>query len=200
MMMNENPLARLLMPVSRLLALLAGYLMLGLALMITTEIILRRFFSFSLQGSDEYGGYALAILASFGFSYALLERAHTRVEILVERVGPGPQAILNLFSCWCIALMAMFIAWRGGAALSESLEFQSLSGTPLMTPIWKPQLAWVIGLVIFTIVSCSIALHATWLTLRNSRRLNRLYGIKTLEEVIEEERIETRDNPEGLRS
>ncbi|MFN7103007.1 MAG: TRAP transporter small permease subunit [Pseudorhizobium sp.] len=197
--MNDNPLAKTIMPIARLMALIAGYLVLGLSLLITIEVILRTFFNFSLQGSDEYGGYALAVLASFGFSYALLERAHTRVEIVVERVGAGAQAVLNLFSCWCVAVMAMFIAWRGYGALMESIEFGSLSGTPLMTPLWMPQLAWVTGLVFFAIVSTSISVHATVLAAQNRLRLNRLYGIKTLEEIIEEERVETQDGLEGFR-
>lgn len=196
---NDNPLARSLMPVARLMALIAGYLVLGLSLLITLEVVLRTFFNFSLQGSDEYGGYALAILASFGFSYALLERAHTRVEIVVERVSTGMQAALNLFSCWCVALLAVFIAWRGNAALMESLEFGSLSGTPLMTPLWMPQLVWVVGLSFFAIVSSSIAVHATLLIVRNRRWLNRHYGIKTLEEIIEEERVELQGSPEAFR-
>jgi TRAP-type C4-dicarboxylate transport system permease small subunit len=195
---NDNPVARALMPLARLLALIAGYMLLGLTLVITAEVMLRTFFNFSLQGSDEFGGYTLAILAAFGFSYALLERAHTRVEILTERVPPGPQALLNLVSCWCIALMALFIAWRGWAALMESIEFGSLSGTPLMTPLWQPQVIWVGGLVFFAITATAIALHAAVLTARNYHLLNRFYGIKTLDEIIEEERVDIQEPQEAF--
>ncbi len=199
MITNDNPLTRSLLPIARLMALIAGYMLLGLTLLITAEVVMRSAFNFSLQGSDEYGGYVLAILAAFGFSYALMERAHTRVEIIVERVGTGPQVILNLISCWCVALMAAFIAWRSWAALSESLEFGSLSGTPLMTPLWMPQLAWVAGLVVFGITATLIALHATLLAVKNRRQLNRFYGIKTLDEIIEEERVEIGNNSEAFR-
>jgi TRAP-type C4-dicarboxylate transport system permease small subunit len=196
---NDNPLTRPLLPIARLMALVAGYMLLGLTILITVEVVLRSALSLSLQGSDEYGGYVLAVLAAFGFSYALLERAHTRVEIIIERIGTGPQAALNLFSCWCVALMAVFIGWRSWAALSESLEFGSLSGTPLMTPLWMPQLAWVAGLIVFAITAALSAVHATLLVLKNRRDLNRFYGIKTLDEIIEEERVETTDNPEAFR-
>lgn len=188
-MTPENPVARALLPTARWLALLAGYLLLGLALLVTAEILLRRFVNVSLQGGDEFGGYVLAILAAFGFSYALLERAHTRVEILIERVGRGPQAILNLVSAWCIALMACFMAWRSYAALSESIEFQALSGTPLMTPLWQPQLLWFAGLLFFAITATAVALHASWLIGQGRSRLNRFYGVKTLDEIIEEETV-----------
>ena len=175
------------MPVARILALLAGYSLLGLSFLVTAEILLRRFLNFSLQGGDEFGGYVLAIIAAFGFAYTLLERAHTRVEIIVERVSPGAQAWLNVVSSWCIASMGIFLAWRAGATLLESIEFNSLSGTPMMTPLWQPQVLWVIGLLFFALTSSAVAIHSTALLSSESRRLNALYGIKTLDEIIEEE-------------
>lgn len=197
-MATDNPVNRALMPVARLLALAAGYGLLGLALLVTVEILLRRFMNFSLQGGNELGGYVLAILAAFGFSFALLERAHTRVEILIERVSGRPQAWLNLISAWCIALMAMFMAWRAGGALMESIEFGSLSGTPLMTPLWQPQSLWVLGLTFFGITALAIAVHSTVLLLRDYRELNRLYGTKSLEEIIEEETVSTFEAREAV--
>lgn len=190
-MTTDNPVNRALMPIARFLALAAGYGLLGLALLVTVEILLRRFMNFSLQGGDEFGGYVLAILAAFGFSYALLERAHTRIEILVERVPARPQAWLNLISSWCIALMAAFMAWRAGSALLESIEFGSLSGTPMMTPLWQPQSLWLAGLIFFAVTALAIAVHSTILMARDYRRLNRLYGVKSLEEIIEEEVVST---------
>lgn len=198
-MTDDNPVARLLMPAARAFALIAGYLLLALSLLVTAEVLLRRFVNISLQGSDEFGGYTLAVLAAFGFSLALLERAHTRVEILVERVGTGISAVLNLVSCWCIALMAVFMAWRAWSSLMESIEYGSLSGTPLMTPLWQPQLVWFAGLAFFAFTACTVTLHASWLMLRDRRRLNRFYGMKTLEEIIEEETVQTSDSFNGGR-
>lgn len=197
-MISENPLTRAVNPLARFLALIAGYMLLGVALFVTVEILARRFLHISLQGGDELGGYMLAILAAFGFSYALIERAHTRVEILIERVGPRMQAVLNVFSAWCIALMAAFMAWRAWTTLMESVEYRSLSGTPLMTPLWQPQSLWFAGLLLFAGISLAVAVHATLLMLRDRRRLNRFYGIKTLEEVIEEETATPETGMEAL--
>jgi TRAP-type C4-dicarboxylate transport system permease small subunit len=196
--MSESPVSRTLMPVARSLALLAGYSLLGLSLLITAEILLRRFLNFSLQGGDEFGGYVLAIIAAFGFAYTLLERAHTRVEIIVERVSPGAQAWLNVISSWCIAGMGVFLAWRSCATLLESIEFKSLSGTPMMTPLWQPQSLWVLGLLYFALASTAVAIHSTVLLFSSSRRLNALYGIKTLNEIIEEETASALEPREAL--
>lgn len=189
-MSTESKVTRALLPLSRFMALLAGYGLLLLSLLIAAEILLRRFANVSLQGSDEIGGYVLAILAAFGFSFALLERAHTRVELLVERVPGRMAAALNLLSLVGIMVMAVFMAWRGWTALAESIEYKSLSGTPLMTPLWIPQSIWVAGLVFFAVVASVVTLHAAWLALRDWPAVNRLYGIKSLEEIMEEEQVD----------
>jgi TRAP-type mannitol/chloroaromatic compound transport system permease small subunit len=196
--MTESPVSRALMPVARTLALLAGYSLLGLSFLVTAEILLRRFLNFSLQGGDEFGGYVLAVIAAFGFAYTLLERAHTRVEILVERVSPMAQAWLNVLSSWGVAGMGVFLAWRAGATLLESVEFKSLSGTPMMTPLWQPQSLWFFGLLFFALVSCAVAIHSCMLLFSGSRRLNDLYGIKTLNEIIEEETASALEPREAL--
>lgn len=186
-MSYENRVARTLTPCARFLALLAGYALLLLTLTITAEVLLRRFANVSLQGSDELGGYTLAMVGAFGFSLAALERAHTRVEILTERIAPAPGAVLNLLATLGTMLMALFMAWRGWAALMESVEFKSLSGTPLMTPLWIPQSVWVFGLAVFALVSTAIFLHAALLFLRDREGLNRFYGPKALKDVLDEE-------------
>ncbi|MGR3479333.1 TRAP transporter small permease subunit [Salipiger marinus] len=186
-MPQENRVAQALTPAARALALLAGYALLLLTLVITVEVLLRRFANISLQGSDELGGYTLAMIGAFGFSLAALERAHTRVEILTEHAGPGTGSVLNLLATLGTMLMALFMAWQGWVALMESVEFRSLSGTPLMTPLWMPQGVWVFGLAVFALVSTALFLHAALLFARDRDRLNRFYGPKALKEVIDEE-------------
>lgn len=197
-MQTTNPVARAFLPFARFLSLLVGYGLLGLALLVTAEILLRRFFSISLQGGDEFGGYVLAIMATFGFAYALLERAHTRVEILLERVSSRPQALMNLVSAVAISFTACFMAWRAWATLMESIEYGALSGTPLMTPLWQPQAIWLFGLVFFAIVSTSIAVHAAILFVRDRKKLNEFYGVKTLAEIIEEEAVLVDEPARGI--
>ncbi len=184
--MQENPLERRLGPPLRFFALLAGYGILAITLLVGIEIVLRRLFDLSLQGADEYGGYALAVITSVGAAYALLERGHTRLEILTERLPAAVRALLNGASALLLAAMASFLAWRAVVAVQESIEYQSLSGTPLMTPLWIPQSVWAGGMILFALVAVAIALHCLLLSVRNWRAVDRWYGIKTLSEEIRE--------------
>ncbi len=184
--MRTNPVETCLGPLARLVALVAGYGVLALSLLITAEVLLRRFLNLSLQGGDEFGGYVLATLAAFGFAYALLERSHTRVEIVLERLPAAARRCLNLLSALSLAAMAVFFAWRGWTTLAESIEYRSLSGTPMMTPLWQPQAVWVAGLAFFALVAVASAVHAAVLFFSRSPNLARWYGIKTLGEELHE--------------
>lgn len=184
---RNNPVARAFGPMARLGAVLGGWCLVALSALVGLEVVLRRFFNLSLQGVDEFGGYAVAVVAAFGFANALLDRAHTRIEIFTEAL-PGPvRAVLNLLALLSMAGFATFMAWRGWTTLMESIEYRSLSGTPLMTPLWMPQAVWIAGLVFFAIVAVGAAVHAAALLALDWRRVNRYYGTRSLDEELAEE-------------
>src|SRR4051794_35618322 len=106
--MNLGPIER----ISRAAALICGYAYLGLCFLIGFEILARRFFHFSLQGVDEIGGYVLAITVAFGFGYALMQGAHTRIDIVLTYLGTRGRAICNLLALVGITVFASFMAWR----------------------------------------------------------------------------------------
>jgi TRAP-type C4-dicarboxylate transport system permease small subunit len=184
--MSRNPLEHWLGPPVRLASLLVGYSVLAISLMVGLEIVLRRGFGFSLQGVDEYGGYMLAAVTAIGAAYTLLERGHTRIEIITERLPLFTRALLNLASALLLSGIAILLAWLAVLAVGESMEYRSLSGTPLMTPLWMPQSVWAGGMVLFALVASGVALHGLYLLIADWRLINRWYGIKTVSEEIDE--------------
>jgi len=186
--MNDNPLERFMGPVVRLFALIGGYAILGVAVFVSLEVVLRRTVGISLQGADEFGGYALAGAASFGFAYTLMLRGHTRIELVLERLPRRAAGLLDVVAMVAVAAMAVFLAWRGWAVVGESIEFKSLSGTPSQTPLWLPQAVWVAGLCLFAVYALASAVHALWLAVTGSPALQDWYGAKSLEEEILEEK------------
>jgi len=182
--MNDNPLARWLEPPARTLAIIGGWWLLGLAFVTVFEIFARKLFAFSLLGVDEVGAYTLAIFSTLSFAYALVTRSHTRVDFLLGHL-PGPlRALLNAIAYLLLATLAAYVAWRGWAVLEESIEFQAHANSPLQTPMWLPQTAWLAGLVAFAIVAGLFAAHAVALLFLSWRLVNRWYGPMTLDEEI----------------
>ena len=154
--------------------------------MVGFEVLARKFFGFSMQGADEIGGYILAIQGAIGFSYALLRRAHTRIDIFLSRMPEGVQRILNVLSMLSMAAFAVFMAWRAGAAFMETLEYGSIANSPLQTPLWIPQSLWLFGLIVFAITSVGFAIWAVTLLVREPEAVNRRFGLVTGHQEIEE--------------
>ena len=182
---DDNPIARFFGPPARLLAILSGWWLLALSFLTVAEILLRKLLSVSIQGVDEIGGYTLAVVSAFGCANALLVKGHTRVDFLLGRLPGRLRAALNVAAYALLAGLAAFAAWRGWAVLSESIEFQSHANSPLQTPLWLPQSAWLAGIAVFAAASGAMAAHALLLLATDWRRVNRLYGPLTVEEEVD---------------
>ena len=183
--MENNPISRVVEPVARLAAIICGYAVLLLSFAVGIEIVGRKLFSFSLQGTDDFGGYVLAIIAVVGASYTMAMRGHTRVDVFLVRMPAIWQRILNVMAMVTMAGFASFGAWRGSTVLLESIEFQSVASNPLQTPLWQPQLLWLIGLLLFALIAVVYALHAMLLLVRGGPELNRFYGPASAQDELD---------------
>ena len=86
--------------VTRISGIIFGTTMIALSVTIVAEILLRKFFSFSLGGVDELGGYAVAIVAP---SSASRHRSNTGA-------SPGGSGHRRLSRCRLSGVRACFHA------------------------------------------------------------------------------------------
>lgn len=202
---ERNPVAAALEPGLRFMIYVAGWWLMLIVLLTCIEILGRKFFGFSLQGVDEVGGYTLGVTASLSFAYALVKRGHTRVDFLLSRMSPFAQAVCNVAAMVTLAALVSYAFVRGITVLTESIEFQSHSTTPLQVPLWIPQSGWLFGWAVFAGTSVAFALHALVLFVADRRRLNAYYGPLTVDEEIQAELganavSEPADEPEPRRA
>ena len=183
----DDPISRVVEPVARVAAIVCGYAVLLLSLAVSVEIVGRKLFSHSFPGTDDIGGYVLAIVAIVGASYTMAKRGHTRVDIFLVKMPTAWQRFLNLLAMVTMAAFAIFAAWRGSTVLLESIEFQSVASNPLQTPLWQPQSLWLIGLVLFALISGAYAVHALLLFAKGDPKLNRFYGPASVQDELEAE-------------
>ncbi len=196
--MGNNPLARFLMPLARAAAIFSGWCLLVVVALTCVEIVGRKFFNFSLHGVDEIGGYALAVVCAFGFSYTLLRASHTRIDLAQSHLPARVRAALNAITMAALAAVSLFAAWRGFAELRVSIELMSVSNSPLQTPMWLPQGLWFAGLAMFAIVAIALAVHAVLLLLTGRGEVNRFYSPAGSADELEQ--ISARIRSEGSRS
>ena len=181
---DRNPIARWAGPPVRWMQIACGWALMAICFATLYDIVARRLFGHSVQGVTELGAYLLAIVSAFGFSSALLQKAHSRVDFLFPRMPPSLISVLNLAAAVLLFGVAAISVWQGWHVLDESLLFDSRASTPLQTPLWIPQGLWLGGLAVFAGVTFACAVHAAILFVKDRGRLNELYGPLSLEGQI----------------
>ena len=173
---------------SRLLVWIGGGMILLSALLVTVEIFVRKFAGVSIGGADEISGYAFGVATSLGLAFALFERAHIRVDAIFLLL-PGPARMaLNFLGLALLTGFAGIIAWMGWGMLADTLAHGSRSITPMRTPLAIPQIPWLAGWAFFVLCGVLLFIGAIVALLRrDSASADRLIGVKTLDEQIEDE-------------
>jgi TRAP-type C4-dicarboxylate transport system permease small subunit len=157
-------IAQALRTVNRWLALLCGIVLLGAVALIMTEVLGRQFPALRIGGADELSGYVMAAIATWGFSYALVERAHVRIDLIHNRLPVSGRAILDIVALASVLLVAVLVAWHAYDVLGKSLARGSRSNTPLGVPLWMPQVVWFGGWAWMVITSGVLLALTVFLT------------------------------------
>jgi TRAP-type C4-dicarboxylate transport system permease small subunit len=169
-----------------------GTLLVGVAFLVTSEVVLRRFFGIGLAAAAELSSYALAIAAAGGFSYAVIHRSHVRVDAAVRLLPHGIAAWIDLLAMAMLTCYAYLLVAHGWEVFHQSWLRNSRAMTPLLTPIWIPQAAWWLGLCVFLLTCVATLLRAVHLTVAGrDREARELVGAVTVEEEAVSEIAET---------
>ncbi|WP_163264780.1 TRAP transporter small permease subunit [Chelativorans alearense] len=164
---------------NRLIALIVGVVLALTVVFILVDITLRQF-GRSFGGSDEISGYVMAMVASWGLPFALLELAHVRIDLLRLRLATTGRSVLDILAISTTAAVTSVVAWQAWPVLEKTIDRGSRANTPLETPLWIPQAIWFSGWVWFAVVStvllfCAIGLIAQ----RRTASFERSFGTAT---------------------
>ena len=175
---------------SRLMVWIGGILILGSALLVTVEVVLRKVANISLGGADEISGYAFAVATSFGFAFALFERAHIRVDALLGAIPKVLHPYINLMGLLLLTGFALVVVVMVWGMVGDTLDNGSRSITPMRVPLAIPQIPWLLGWMFFVFSGVLIALVAIRQHFRGDEAgVQNLIGVKSLDEQIEDETV-----------
>ena len=99
----------------------------------------------------DFTGFFLAAASFLALAHTLRQGAHIRVTLLVSHL---PGRIARVFEFWCILVAAsitIYFSWYTAILVKESYEFHDLSPGMIAIPLWVPQTAMLIGLLILSI-------------------------------------------------
>lgn len=183
---------------ARALGITFGVMMILLSLAVTAETLIRRFFSLSLGGVDELGGYFIAIGAPLAFTVALIEQSHIRINLLHMRMPKTVQGVLNALAALSMGILAAYLLYFTVKTVIDTSTYRSIAQTPWATPLIWPQSVWLVAMAIFAGVAVLLAAKAMLLLVKHDwRTLNRTFGPSSAAEELEAELEDLRKREEG---
>lgn len=165
-----------------------GGLILLATFIIGIEVVIRKAFLITIGGADELSGFALAIGSSWAFGFALLERAHIRIDSLYIILPVRICALLDILGLGVFTLFMGLVTWHGWGVFAQSFEVGARLLSPLATPVMIPQFLWVLGLFLFLLIAVLLLTRAVMsFVTGDAIAVQRLIGSKTVSEELEEE-------------
>ncbi len=146
--------------ISKYLTYICGFLLFGAVFLISTEVVLRKFFLISFGGTDEISGYILGICSSWSLAYVLFQKMHIRIDILYVRVSKKFQHIFDIVAMIFTLMFISLLVYSTFSVFYTSLIKKSTANTPLGTALWIPQSIWFFGFAFFMIVVLVLLYHA----------------------------------------
>lgn len=175
--------------VARIGSWFGGVLILASALIVTVDVLLRKFLNVTLGGADLIAGFCLAMASAWGFAFTFLDRGHIRIDTFYLRMPAKLQLTADIIGV--VLMIAFFgtVTWFALGVTQQSIALGSRTMSTLQVPLAVPQVVWVAGLIFF--LFAMVLTLANALMLARNRRLaevRRLIGSRSLDEEIADER------------
>ena len=113
-------------------------LLIPLAVIIAYEVILRGFFNMPTEWAHETGGMMFGVAFMLGVGYTLYHREHARVDILVSRLRPRIQALIDIITHLLLVAygsVVLLVGWKFAVRALVRMEVTQSSWAPVTFPI-----------------------------------------------------------------
>ncbi len=118
---------------------------------IGAEAITRNIFGFSLQITDEVGGYLLVAVSFLSLSIAQSSGAFHHVELIQTNLTARARLLSGVVFDLLSLGACVIVTWQLAGLEINSWQTGDTAATPLGTPLWLPQLVMPIGTALFCI-------------------------------------------------
>jgi TRAP-type transport system small permease protein len=116
-----------------------------LVVMMGVEMIARSLFGWSLQVTNELGGYALIVITFLGLAPGQAGHAFHRMHLLDDHLSPTARAALRLAFDVATAAVAILLCVEFTRFTWITWQSGDVAATVLLTKLWIPRLAMPVG-------------------------------------------------------
>lgn len=153
-----GPAGRMLLTLSKMVAIAGGLIFVVLVVMSIISIVGRKLFSIVVPGDFELLQMGAAFASASFFAYCHMIHGDVKVDFFTSYMAPRKVALLDSVGSLLIGLFGALVAWRtavGAASLQETHETSMILGWP----VWIAQALMVPGFVLMSIVGFYMCGH-----------------------------------------
>jgi TRAP-type C4-dicarboxylate transport system permease small subunit len=129
----------------------AGFGILIMAVLITTEIVGRHLFGFSILVVDEWSGYLLVMVTFLGLAYTMKTNGFLQIEFLLNRLSPKQRRIFHTFLISVAFFYSILIDHKLITYTWSSYATGLVSVSISQTPLFIPQLFMPLGMTLLAL-------------------------------------------------
>src|SRR5580698_5471990 len=112
---------------------------------IGVDILTRSLFNFSFEISDELVGYMLVVITFVSLPVCQINDSFHHVELVQSRLSPFARAVSHVIFDALSLVFCALLAWQLARFEMISFRFGDRAPTYLATPLWRPQIAMLLG-------------------------------------------------------
>lgn len=125
---------------------LSGACLVLMTLLITAQIA-ARFLGAVIPSSEDFAGWLLSAGIFFGLAYTFHEGSHIRVTMLLVRLGETKRRYFEFLNLVIGLFISGYLAFWTAHTVFESWDFDDVTDTYLVVPLWMVQMPMAVGSV-----------------------------------------------------
>jgi len=139
----------------------AGVATFLIGLFVAYDVIARTLFRMTNSWTTEVTMYLMGYITFVGAAFALKEGSHVSVDLLVQKLRPGPRRMVLLLMEAAMLLIFALLVWLSFWFFMEAWESGEVSDTLLSVKLWIPYLFFFIGMV-WLLLMLLVMIYQRW--------------------------------------
>ncbi len=129
-----------------------------IAVIIVAQII-SRLMGMHIPAADDFAAWSMAASVFLGLPYAMLHGDHIRVTLILQAIPKKWHKAYELMATVIAIVISIWGTWHITQFVYESYVYKQLAQGMVKMPLWIPQLAMPIGLILFTLILIRRLIH-----------------------------------------
>lgn len=154
-------------------ALLAGIMVTSLMLIVCADVFLRYFFNAPIKWTIDVTEVCLLYITFLVAAWVLRNEGHTKMDLVITRLNPDTQAVINMITSIIGAFIWLLITWYGARVTYSHLRAGTILYSTMEFPLAPIEIIIPIGSLLFFIqfLRTSYGYFRTWRALRGKEQM-----------------------------